>query len=350
VHIHNARLPGSGQRAVGGTGAGLSDHRAACVTAESCCGRAAGIDGPTWVMATYQIADCTRYIPFPINAALMPFCLCVHAVPHGSDQPGQWSALVGRSAPAFQRLRSAIPPGPWKPFREQVSWLLLLLASKTAANRALVSRVQRTTLTPLAMQLENAERFAEQAAAVEAAAAAADRGAAAGRGWEQAGGSSSSRAAAPSPLQHHSRGSSRSGVGEFGQQQQQQQHASPGRSPLPSFSSSSSPDRLGAAAAGAAAGGGSSGRPSIDSTAGRTSVGPNDTASPSPHALSPAAAAAAGAASGVSSGRTTPAQRAGSGFLVPSGEDDLSMLQAEVAFLGLMSGQSSRAATADRDP
>jgi hypothetical protein len=281
----------------------------------------------------------------------------VHAVPHGSDQPGQWSALVGRSAPAFQRLRSAVPPGPWKPFREQVSWLLLLLASKTAANRALVSRVQRTTLTPLAMQLENAERFAEQAAAVEAAAAAAaaeaaagDRGAtAAGRGWEQGG--SSSRAAAPSPLQHHSRGSSRSGVADFGQQQQQ--HASPGRSPLPSFSSSSSPDRIGAAAAAvAAAGGGSSGRPSIDSTAGRTSVGPNDAPSPSPRALSPAAAAAAaaGGVSDVSSGRTTPAQRAGSGVLVPSGEDDLSMLQAEVAFLGLMSGQSSRAATADRDP
>jgi hypothetical protein len=66
VHRHNARLPGSGQSAVGGTGAGLSDHRATCVTAESWCGRAAGIDGPTWVMATYKIADCTRYIPYPI--------------------------------------------------------------------------------------------------------------------------------------------------------------------------------------------------------------------------------------------------------------------------------------------
>jgi hypothetical protein len=66
VHRHNARLPGSGQSAVGGTGAGLSDRRATCVTAESWCGRAAGIDGPTWVMATYKIADCTRYIPYPI--------------------------------------------------------------------------------------------------------------------------------------------------------------------------------------------------------------------------------------------------------------------------------------------
>jgi hypothetical protein len=68
VHRHNARLPGSGQSAVGGTGAGLSDHRATCVTAESWCGRAAGIDGPTWVMATYKIADCTRYIPYPKKA------------------------------------------------------------------------------------------------------------------------------------------------------------------------------------------------------------------------------------------------------------------------------------------
>jgi hypothetical protein len=65
VHRHNARLPRSGQSAVGGTGAGLSDHRATCVTAESWCGRAAGIDGPTWVMATYKFADCTRYIPYP---------------------------------------------------------------------------------------------------------------------------------------------------------------------------------------------------------------------------------------------------------------------------------------------
>jgi hypothetical protein len=67
VHRHNARLPGSGQSTVGGTGAGLSDHSATCVTAESWCGRAAGIDGPTWVMATYKIADCTRYIPYPIS-------------------------------------------------------------------------------------------------------------------------------------------------------------------------------------------------------------------------------------------------------------------------------------------
>jgi hypothetical protein len=72
VHRHNARLPGSGQSAVGGTGAGLSDHRATCVTAESWCGRAAGIDGPTWVMATYKIADCTRYIPYPNVTPVTP--------------------------------------------------------------------------------------------------------------------------------------------------------------------------------------------------------------------------------------------------------------------------------------
>jgi hypothetical protein len=75
VHRHNARLPGSGQSAVGGTGAGLSDHRATCVTAESWCGRAAGIDGPTWVMATYKIADCTRYIPYPISHYPPPYSL-----------------------------------------------------------------------------------------------------------------------------------------------------------------------------------------------------------------------------------------------------------------------------------
>jgi hypothetical protein len=40
------------------------------VTAESWCGRAAGIDGPTWVMATYKIADCTRYIPYPIMVGI----------------------------------------------------------------------------------------------------------------------------------------------------------------------------------------------------------------------------------------------------------------------------------------
>jgi hypothetical protein len=93
VHRHNARLPGSGQSAVGGTGAGLSDHRATCVTAESWCGRAAGIDGPTWVMATYKIADCTRYIPYPImqpggisscsNPHQGPQLLAEELLPHG---------------------------------------------------------------------------------------------------------------------------------------------------------------------------------------------------------------------------------------------------------------------------
>jgi hypothetical protein len=64
AHMHKA-LPLGVKEAIGGTGAGLSDHRATCVTAESWYGRAAGIDGPTWVMATYKIADCTRYIPYP---------------------------------------------------------------------------------------------------------------------------------------------------------------------------------------------------------------------------------------------------------------------------------------------
>jgi hypothetical protein len=51
------------------------------------------------------------------------------------DQPGQWQALVGATAPAFQAIQAAVPPGPWKPFKEQACWLLLLLAAKAPANR-----------------------------------------------------------------------------------------------------------------------------------------------------------------------------------------------------------------------
>jgi hypothetical protein len=91
VHRHNARLPGSGQSAVGGTGAGLSDHRATCVTAESWCGRAVGIDGPTWVMATYKIADCTRYIPYPKTSAM--WCMCVIERLAEQARLGSWVLL-----------------------------------------------------------------------------------------------------------------------------------------------------------------------------------------------------------------------------------------------------------------
>ena len=47
------------------------------MTAESWCGRAAGIDGPTWVMATYiYIADCTRYIPYAFVLSHAVRCWC----------------------------------------------------------------------------------------------------------------------------------------------------------------------------------------------------------------------------------------------------------------------------------
>jgi hypothetical protein len=83
------------------------------------------------------------------------------------DQGGLWQGLVARTAPAFQPIRAAVPEGPWKAFQLQVGWMLLLLAAKSANNRAIISKVQRTTLAPLAMQLENAERFYAQAAQAE---------------------------------------------------------------------------------------------------------------------------------------------------------------------------------------
>jgi hypothetical protein len=62
------------------------------------------------------------------------------------DQPGQWQALVGRTAPAFQAIKAAVPPGPWKPFKEQTCWLLLLLAAKAPANRCVVCSVPTAQL------------------------------------------------------------------------------------------------------------------------------------------------------------------------------------------------------------
>lgn len=248
-----------------------------------------------------------------------------YAVPQ--DQPGQWQQLVGRAAPAFQTIRAAVPPGPWKPFREQVSWMLLLLASKAPANRALISRVQRTTLTPLAMQLENAERFAEQAALVEAAAAAAAAAGAAAGGRESA---SKPASLLNSPVQQrHSRNPSR------GDQQQQQQQ-SPVRTPLPgASSSSSSPEKFADPQSAAAAAGrtGSSSRASVEYAQGAAAAAAAYMGSPPP----PAAAAAATAVRGGVSKSVTP-ERGDSGLME---DDELSMLQAEVAFLGLMSNNSS---------
>jgi hypothetical protein len=150
------------------------------------------------------------------------------------EQSNQWQALVGRSAPAFQSIRAAVAAGPWRPFKQQVCWLLLLLAAKSSSNRALLSRLQRTTLTPLAMQLENAERFAVQAElqllALESAAAV--------DGASQQHSRSSSQPSAAVEQQSPSRPSSASAnpspsrgvataadAGQVQQQQRQQQQA-----------------------------------------------------------------------------------------------------------------------------
>lgn len=59
--------------------------------------------------------------------------------------------------------------------------MLFLLSAKLPANREQISRLQRTSIAPLAQQLENAEKFAATAAAEaeeeEAAAPAAPSGA-----------------------------------------------------------------------------------------------------------------------------------------------------------------------------
>lgn len=200
--------------------------------------------------------------------------------------------------------------------------MLLLLACKAQANRALISRVQRTTLTPLAMQLENAERFAEAAAALEAAAAAA----AAAEGRE--GGNASRRASlAPSPVaqqqQQHSRTPSR---GAEQRQQQSPVPTLPGDG-VPASSDSSSPDRFAAVDAATAAG-----RPGSRVAALEHVQQQGSTAM----SLSP------GGGGSSSSRRTTPAAAAAQEAADDAAADDeLSMLQAEVAFLGLMSNSSS---------
>jgi hypothetical protein len=87
--------------------------------------------------------------------------------------------LVARAAPALQPVTATLPDSPWKPFRAQVAWLLLLLATKSPDTRALLGRLQRTMLAPLAAQLESAERFFAEAAAPDAAAVIAAAAAAA---------------------------------------------------------------------------------------------------------------------------------------------------------------------------
>lgn len=159
---------------------------------------------------------------------------CVHAVEQ--EQSGLWQSLVARTAPAVQSIRAAVPEGPWKPFKLQVGWMLLLLAAKSASNRAIISRVQRTTLTPLAMQLENAERYyaqaAEVAAAAEAATAAADsRDAAAAAALNPSPGGTQAQQQQPSEALR---------VAAVGAAASRQPGAVPGGEPLPAVSGVSS--------------------------------------------------------------------------------------------------------------
>jgi hypothetical protein len=139
VHRHNATLPGSGQSAVGGTGAGLSDHRATCVTAESWCGRAAGIDGPTLVMATYKVADCTRYIPYPNNdghvrscSPLLQLCTAVCSI-----QLRWGQADSQANPPAQQKPTLGTPGGALKPLTPLVRAVTPSLTSTGMAARVM---------------------------------------------------------------------------------------------------------------------------------------------------------------------------------------------------------------------
>jgi len=52
-----------------------------------------------------------------------------------------------------------------------VAWILFLLAAKSSANRDLLARLQRTSVIPLAQQLENAEKCSELLAQQEQMAA-----------------------------------------------------------------------------------------------------------------------------------------------------------------------------------
>jgi hypothetical protein len=74
------------------------------------------------------------------------------------QEPAEPFQLVGRAAPAFPAVSARVGGGSWRPFRLQVSWMLLLLAVKAPANRMLISKVERASIAPLATQLENAER------------------------------------------------------------------------------------------------------------------------------------------------------------------------------------------------
>lgn len=106
---------------------------------------------------------CPRHLASPLPAC---FCCChqlylLWGAVH--DDPSDfWRQLVGRSAPAFQHISAHVAEGPWKPLKLQIAWILLLLAAKQLANRLSMAKLERTNITPLAQQLENAERYQQE--------------------------------------------------------------------------------------------------------------------------------------------------------------------------------------------
>lgn len=141
--------------------------------------------------------------------------------------------------------------------------------------------MQRTTLTPLAMQLQNAERFSQQIDLGKAAAADASR-----------------NSLAPSPLQHTPGTVS-------------------GRMPVPLSSQISSPPKAQREV---------------------TSIDASVNVDSQPHTVAAVGASGPGQiTAAVDGNRPLPTST-----IQDSKDDDFSMLQAEVAFLGLMPRTSSR--------
>lgn len=86
-----------------------------------------------------------------------------------------WTRLAGQYASAFKSVAKAVGEGPWRAVKVQLAWLLFLLAAKSPANRELITKLERTILSPLAQQLANAERFYSSAVAAAALAETEDQ-------------------------------------------------------------------------------------------------------------------------------------------------------------------------------
>eukprot|EP00955_Chlamydomonas_euryale_P023711 250228-Chlamydomonas_euryale.AAC.1 len=93
---------------------------------------------------------------------------------HGVRHAGTSGALpLTRSSPLFESIGARLSEGPWKRAKLQAAWVLLLLSAKRSTTHALLAGLLRTSISPLAQQLENAEAFAAQLATQLAKAAAA---------------------------------------------------------------------------------------------------------------------------------------------------------------------------------